>query len=816
MTRYYFNDNDLYDMGFLPLDAFGDFAKSLPALKASLGKSSRRSTKIERLPLIILPKPEVVFPGQFHATIIDRHEEIELLARIQEKQGEVFLITESTVAPSESLYGCYATVIAVSTDPYTQEKHVLFGIGSRGRIEQEERDLENDLLWGVIEYDPDGTEKKLTKKDEELLADTLVTYRQFLEMIDGQGAENLMTMLLVQPSNWIVANFIAMHAPGNPDFKNKLLSLSVRERTERLLPHLFSAAREIRIKAELMKATAEGLHQSSRDNFLRHELQAIKTELGETADENTDAEELRARAQKKEWSKETEAYFEKELTKMTRFNVSMPEYSIQYSYLDTLLNLPWQRVEEVSNTLPEVREMLEKDHYGIEKVKQRIIEHVAVTKLRGDMKSPILCLYGPPGVGKTSLGKSIANALGREYFRVSLGGVSDEAEIRGHRRTYVGAMCGRIMAAMAKCKSNNPVIVLDEIDKIGKGLRGDPAQALLEVLDPEQNATFHDNYIDVDYDLSNVFFIATANSLADISEPLLDRMEVIEITGYVIEEKTEIALRHLIPKLLKSNGFQDKEIGFSRDAVRYVIENYTRESGVRQLEKKLGNVLRKIACKKVEGSGYPAEVGIEEVREFLGKEEVFREAYTDNSFAGVVTGLAWTSAGGEILFIETSVSSGKGEKLTLTGKLGDVMKESATIALEYLRANARRFGIPEESFHEKNLHIHVPEGAVPKDGPSAGIAMATSIASALTRRKVRDKLAMTGEMTLRGKVLPVGGIKEKILAAKRAGIREVILCDVNRKDVEEIPERYLEGLTFRYVTRLEEVLDQALLDELAE
>ena len=477
------------------------------------------------------------------------------------------------------------------------------------------------------------------------------------------------------------------------------------------------------------------------------------------------------------------------------------------------MNLPWNEYTVDKFNLKSVENKLNHDHYGLDKVKDRILEHLAVLKLRGDMKSPIICLYGPPGVGKTSLGKSVADALGRKYARVSLGGLHDEAEIRGHRRTYIGAMPGRIMEALRKCESSNPVFVLDEIDKIGKDFKGDPSSALLEVLDPEQNNHFHDNYIDMDYDLSKILFIATANSLQTLSQPLLDRMEIIEINGYIMEEKVEIAKKHLIPKQLEEHGFKAKEIDFTKTAISRIIESYTRESGVRELDKKIAKVLRRIARLKASESEYPKSITINNLEEFLGAAEYTKDHYEGNEFAGVVTGLAWTAVGGEILFVESSLSKGKGEKLTLTGNLGDVMKESAVIAMQYLKSHSSLFGIDYELFDKYNVHIHVPEGAIPKDGPSAGVTMVTSLASSFTQRKVRKNLAMTGEITLRGKVLPVGGIKEKILAAKRAGITDIILCHENKKDIDDIKDIYLKGLTFHYVKTIKDVLDFALLPE---
>ena len=507
------------------------------------------------------------------------------------------------------------------------------------------------------------------------------------------------------------------------------------------------------------------------------------------------------------------AVFEKEMKRLERLQPQSPDFSVQYNYIETLLDLPWGEYTVDNFNLENAEKQLNKDHFGLENVKDRILEHLAVLKLRGDMKAPILCLYGPPGVGKTSLGKSIADALHRKYVRMSLGGLHDEAEIRGHRKTYIGAMPGRIIQGLIKSGSSNPVFVLDEIDKLGQDFKGDPSSALLEVLDPEQNCHFHDNYIDVDYDLSNILFIATANTLSTLSQPLLDRMELIEVSGYILEEKVEIAKKFLVPKQLKEHGFDKKEIDFPKKTLTKIIESYTRESGVRQLEKKIAKILRRIARLKASDKEFAKTISVESLKEYLGPEEYFSDKYEGNDQVGVVTGLAWTAVGGEILFIESSLSKGKGEKLTLTGNLGDVMKESAVIALQYLKANGKKFGIETEKFDNFNVHIHVPEGAIPKDGPSAGITMATSLASAFTRRKVKDHIAMTGEITLRGKVLPVGGIKEKILAAKRAGIKDIVMCEENRKNIEEIPEMYLKGLSFHYVNDVSEVLNFALLDE---
>ncbi|MDE5872159.1 MAG: endopeptidase La, partial [Muribaculaceae bacterium] len=551
--------------------------------------------------------------------------------------------------------------------------------------------------------------------------------------------------------------------------KQKLLEESdIKTRGSMLLQMLDTAYQMLQLKVDIQERTREDLTRQQRDQFLQQQLRAIKEELGDIPEESDEAE-LTDKAEKMQWSEEIRRHFDKELRKLGRFMASTPEYGIQYTYLNTLLSLPWDKKRDSTIDLNHVEDILNRDHFGIDRIKDRILEQVAVMKLRDDMKSPILCLYGPPGVGKTSLGKSIADALGREYARISLGGLHDEAEIRGHRRTYIGAMPGRIIAALEKMESNNPVIVLDEIDKISKDIKGDPSAAMLEVLDPEQNSRFHDNYLDVDYNLSDILFIATANTLDNISAPLLDRMELLEVSGYIAEEKIEIAKRHLLPKALSDLGFGPDDVKISDDGLRIMVERYTRESGVRQLDKTIHRLLRRLARLKATEKPLPEGIGVAEVKEILGKELHTGEIYEGNDYIGVVTGLAWTAAGGEILFIESSLSKGKGEKLTLTGNLGDVMKESATIALQYVRAHAAEFGIDESSFIENNVHIHVPEGAIPKDGPSAGITMVTSLVSAFTGRKIREKVAMTGEMTLRGKVLPVGGIKEKILAAKRAG-----------------------------------------------
>ncbi len=610
-------------------------------------------------------------------------------------------------------------------------------------------------------------------------------------------------------------NFIATNLISTiPDKINLLEEGSLMKRAYEMISLLNRDVQLAKLKANIQMRTREDIDQQQKEYFLQQQIKNIQDELGGSR-EDKDVHDLKKRADKKAWSKEVRATFDKELGKLERINPQSPDYNVQLNYLETMLNLPWEECTTDNLNLVNAEKTLNHDHYGLEKVKERILEYLAVLKMRGDLKSPILCLYGPPGVGKTSLGKSIAAALKRKYVRVSLGGLHDEAEIRGHRRTYIGAMPGRIIKSISKAGSSNPVFILDEIDKIAQMThQGDPSSALLEVLDPEQNNAFHDNFLEVDYDLSKVMFIATANSLNTIPTPLLDRMELIEVSGYITEEKIEIAKRHLIPREMENVGLKKGDVKLNKAAVEFLIENYTRESGVRELSKKIGKLMRRIA-KDYAINGYTIYHDIKpaDVRELLGVPEYSRDIYQGNEYAGVVTGLAWTAVGGEILFVETSLSKGKGGKLTLTGNLGDVMKESAMLALEYLKAHTHLLDINNEIFDNWNIHIHVPEGAIPKDGPSAGITMATSLASALTQRKVKANIAMTGEITLRGKVLPVGGIKEKILAAKRAGIKEIILCKENRKNIEEIPDIYLKGLTFHYVENVKEVLDIALLKE---
>ncbi|KOH45714.1 lon protease [Sunxiuqinia dokdonensis] len=613
----------------------------------------------------------------------------------------------------------------------------------------------------------------------------------------------------IENSTFLI-NFICSNTDLAVEEKQTLLEIAdVRERGIQAISYLVKEVQMLELKRDIQSKVKTDLDQQQREFLLNQQMKTIQDELGGNPIEQ-EINEMKAAAKDKKWSEDVSKFFDKEVNKLHRLNPAAGEYSVQFSYCQTLLDLPWNEYTEDNFDLKHAEKVLDEDHYGLEKVKERILEHLAVLKLKKDMKAPILCLYGPPGVGKTSLGKSIARALDRKYIRMSLGGLHDEAEIRGHRKTYIGAMPGRILQNIKKAKTSNPVFILDEIDKVSSDFHGDPASALLEVLDPEQNAEFHDNYVELDYDLSKVMFVATANTLNTIAAPLRDRLELIDVNGYIVEEKIEIAKRHLIPKQLANHGVEKSQLTFSKEVLEHIVENYTRESGVRELDKKLAKVIRRIAKKIAFEEPFNKKLTKDDIREYLGVMQYTRESYQGNEIPGVVTGLAWTAHGGEILFVESSLSTGKGG-LTLTGNLGEVMKESAMLALEYLKSHREELGIDQNVFDNNNFHVHVPEGAIPKDGPSAGVTMVTSLASSLSKRKVRKNIAMTGEITLRGKVLPVGGIKEKILAAKRAGIKEILLSADNKKDLEEIKDVYLKGLKFHFVKTISDVLDYALL-----
>ncbi|MBQ7181378.1 MAG: endopeptidase La [Bacteroidaceae bacterium] len=773
--------------------------------------------------ILILPlRDNVIFPGTINPIIIGRKNSLATIHAAEKKNILIGLFAQKDANIDEPEFedlvhtGVIARVIHVMPSEHGNKSVLIQALNTIELM---------NLSLGKNGYEGDV----LARTDIEPIHSEVGEYETTLGLIRervnelGHMTEDFIEMFQYFdsiPLSPYYVNTLCGNLPFDLPIKINLLKTMLEiGRAQKLLFHINNLIHLAKLKSTIERKTQYDIDKQQREYFISQEIQKLQAELG-NKDDNTnkldDIAQLRNQAEKKKWSRKVAETFENEISKLTRINPQSPDYNVQLNYLQTIVSLPWDYCTESTIQVDKAERILNRDHYGMEKVKERILEHLAVLKLRKDQRSPIICLYGPPGVGKTSLGKSIAKALGRNYVRISLGGVHDESEIRGHRRTYVGAMPGRIIKGIQKAKSSNPVYILDEIDKISQSnINGDPSSAMLEVLDPEQNNAFHDNFLDMDYDLSKVMFIATANDTNSIPSPLLDRMELIEVSGYITEEKTEIAKRHLVPKKKTENGLGDnKDLKISKAAIEYIIEHYTRESGVRGLEKQIDKLFRKVALRYARQNEVgPFTIKPEDVKTMLGKPVFNRDIYQGNEYAGVVTGLAWTSVGGEILFIETSLSKGKNGKLTLTGNLGDVMKESAMLALEYIKSHADRLNIDMRIFENYNIHIHVPEGAVPKDGPSAGITMATSIASALTQRKVRKNLAMTGEITLRGKVLPVGGIKEKILAAKRAGITDIMLCDENRKDIDEIPKIYLKNLTFHYVTSIKDVWDFALTDE---
>lgn len=782
--------------------------------KELLGCKTQTNDQIPILPL----RDMVLFPGVFMPVSVGRESSLKLVKHAEKKKEEIFVvcqIDEEVDNPTEKdLYktGVVARIVQLIDMPNNGLTAIVQGLERASLVSIDEY---KPFLQGkvVIENEEMPQDEKSAMKVEmvtDVIREALHRYTKSSETLH----HDVMTSIKNMRSPLSLVNFVCSNLPMRKD--ERIALLEVKQFEKRCYELLSILNREIelqQIRMSILAKTRAGIDQQQKEYFLQQQLRNIQEELGGGGQEK-DVEELREKAKNIKWGEDIQKVFDKEVAKLERMNTQSPEYNVQLNYLQTLTSIPWNVYSENKNfSLNTAEKVLNKEHFGLEQVKERILEHLAVIKLKNDSKSPIICLYGPPGVGKTSLGKSIADSLKRKYVRMSLGGVHDESEIRGHRRTYIGAMPGRIIKGMIKSGSSNPVFILDEIDKLGVSRQGDPASALLEVLDPEQNSTFHDNYIDVDYDLSKVFFIATANNLNTIPAPLLDRMELIEVSGYITEEKVEIAKRHLLPKAIKQNGLENHKIKVGKNTLEVIIEDYTRESGVRELEKKINKLMRKIAFKIAkEESIESIEIKPEDLNDLIGVREYSRDKYQGNEYAGVVTGLAWTAVGGEILFIETSLSRGKDSQPTLTGNLGDVMKESAVIAYQYVKSNADELGIDSEIFNNWKLHIHCPEGATPKDGPSAGITMVTAIVSILTQRKVKEALAMTGEITLRGKVLPVGGIKEKILAAKRAGIKDIILSKENRKNVEEIKEVYRKGLTFHYVDDAKEVIKLALTD----
>ena len=799
-----FSDMLNEDTEFLPLMSDEDEAKI-----------SKEDTPNE-LPILPL-RNTVLFPGVIIPITIGRDRSVKLIKDAENGNKTIGVVAQKdfdTELPELSDLNHVGTVAHILKMLKMPDGNITAVIQGRKRFE----------ITEIVQKDPyfkakvvDLKEVKPEKKDEEFGALVSSVKDLALRIIDESPnipAEAAIAIKNIKNSSFVI-NFVSSNMNIGLTEKQSLLEeVDLKKRAILVLELLTKELQMLEMKNKIQSKVQTDLDKQQREYYLNQQMKAIQEELGGSGSQK-EIDEMRKQASKKKWNKEIANAFDKELRKLQRMNPSMSDYAVQRSYIELILDLPWDEVTTDSFDLKQAREILDRDHFGLEKVKERIIEHLAVLKLKGDMKSPILCLYGPPGVGKTSLGKSIAEALGRKYERVSLGGLRDEAEIRGHRKTYIGAMPGRIIKSVKKAKSSNPVFVLDEIDKVTRDNHGDPSSALLEVLDPEQNETFHDNYLELDYDLSKVMFVATANSLATIQPALRDRMEIIEINGYTIEEKVQIAKKHLLPKQIKLHGLKEEQFTISDKMLEKIVDQYTRESGVRTLDKMISKMIRNVAKSIAMDESFDYSPDVKVVGKVLGAPRFDRDRFTDNSVAGVVTGLAWTSVGGDILFIESSLSKGKG-KLSVTGNLGKVMKESVTIAMEYLKAHTEIYELPSEVFDKWNVHVHVPEGATPKDGPSAGITMFTSLVSSFTQRKVKEKIAMTGELTLRGKVLPVGGIKEKILAAKRSGINEILLSKQNKKDILEINEKYVKGMTFHYVDTLKEVIDIALLNEKVE
>jgi len=769
----------------------------------------------EEIPVLAL-RNTVIFPGTSLPITVARPKSLKALKSLGAKKGVIGMICQKNADTEEpeqnDLYevGVIGEVVRVIEIPNDPNVTVILQGKKRFRLDE----LTRTEPYLKAKYTVKETIAADTDDKEYLvLLESIRDLTIHMLRMYGDPPKELIARINESSKSPLLVNYCCTNLPVPASEKQELLNIDDdKNRAYRLLMILNRETQMLEMKMNIQMKTREELNQQQKEYFLQQQIKTIQDELGGNP-QQADVEELKERIKTKRWSEKVAEVVDKEIKKLERLHPQSPDYSTQFTYLQTVMELPWDEYTKDNFNLKHAQKILDRDHFGLERVKERIIEHLAVLKLKGDLKSPILCLYGPPGVGKTSLGKSVAEALNRKYVRVSFGGLHDESEIRGHRRTYIGAMPGRIIQNIQKAGSSNPVFVLDEIDKIGNDFRGDPASALLEVLDPEQNFAFHDNYLNIDYDLSKVLFIATANNVSAISQPLLDRMELIDISGYILEEKIEIARKHLIPKQLENHGLKKEDIDIPKKTLEKIIDSYTRESGVRSLDKRIAEIMRKVALKVATNADYNKALSVDELHEYLGAVKYSKDEYQGNEYAGVVTGLAWTSVGGEILFVESSLSRGKGSKLTLTGNLGDVMKESAMLAMEYIRSHNRLIGVEDNIIDNWNVHVHVPEGAIPKDGPSAGITMVTSLASVFTQRKVKANLAMTGEITLRGKVLPVGGIREKILAAKRAGIKEIILCKDNKKDIDEIKESYVKGLKFHFVSDIMEVLDIALLKE---
>ena len=767
----------------------------------------------DSLPVLPL-RNTVLFPGVVIPITVGRAKSIKLIRDIYKGDKIIGVVSqkdnniENPEAKDLHQIGTIAQIIRILEMPDGSTSVIIQG---KNRFKIEEIISEDPYFMAKVLKIEDVKPDDVDKEYDAICGSLRDFSLKIIQLSSSIPQEASFALKNINNKGFLI-NFIASNSNLKIGEKQKLLETDdLKKRGINLLEYLTREVQVLELKNDIQAKVKSDLDKQQRDFLLNQQMKTIQDELGGNPLDK-EINELKQKGKKKKWNKEVAAVFKREADKLHRMNPISGEYSVQLNYVQTLLDIPWNEYTKDNFDLHKAQKILDEDHYGLEKVKDRILEHLAVLKLKGDLKSPILCLYGPPGVGKTSLGKSVAKALDRKYVRMSLGGVHDEAEIRGHRKTYIGAMPGRVIQNIKKAKTSNPVFILDEIDKVGRDAHGDPSSALLEVLDPEQNSAFYDNYLELEYDLSKVMFIATANTIGSINPALRDRMEMIDISGYLLEEKVEIAKRHLIPKQLENHGIKKNQISFTKPILELIVEKYSRESGVRELDKKIAKIIRQIAKKIGFEESYNKKLTLENVTEYLGQPEYYREKYQGNDFAGVVTGLAWTAVGGEILFVETSLSKGVG-KLTITGNLGDVMKESAVLALEYIKSNAKKFGLNEDIFDHWNVHLHVPEGAIPKDGPSAGITMVTSMVSAFTQKKVRKNIAMTGEITLRGKVLPVGGIKEKILAAKRAGIKEIILSVENKKDLHEIKEIYIKGLKFYFVETIQEVIEQALLNE---
>lgn len=772
------------------------------------------------LPVLTL-RNLVLFPGVTVPAMVARPKSLAVLEHLAETEATHVLVVAQKQAETEDPrlddllnVGVIAEVLRVMD---VNDELLTVILQGKSRVKLTGLIQEEPFLKGTYEVLDDHLPKNDDMEFQALVENLKETVTKIL-ILQGDAPKPFIASWSRMTNTELIVNFACTNFPEKMEQKTTLILMDdLKSRAYQMQKYAYTILNMLELKQMIHMRTRSDMDKQQKDYYLQQQMRVIREELAEGSDQEDDAAQLIERSKEKKWPKEVQATFDKEVNRLQHMNIQTPDYSIQLQYLQTLLDLPWSEYTEDNFNIKTAERTLNRDHYGLEKVKERILEYLAVLRLRGDMRSPIICLYGPPGVGKTSLGKSVAEALGREYVRISLGGLNDEAEIRGHRRTYIGAMPGRIIKGFLKAGKGNPVFVLDEIDKIASSFKGDPASALLEVLDPEQNSTFHDNYLDLDYDLSKALFIATANNVGDIPIPLLDRMELIEVGGYILEEKIEIATRHLLPKGLENHGMTKNQVRIGKRTLTALIESYTRESGVRHLEKQIATLLRKVAKKIAEVDDpkeleqfLPVTISPEDLKEYLGPETYTREMYEGNKQAGVVTGLAWTRVGGEILTIESAISPSKSGKMSITGNLGDVMKESAVLALEYIKSNAEMYDIPSEIFEYWNVHIHVPEGAIPKDGPSAGIALVTSLISTFTQRKVKANVAMTGEITLRGKVLPVGGIREKILAAKRSGLKTVVLSKENEKNVLEIKEEYLKGLSFVYVSEISEVIDAVL------